>query len=151
MPRSGQQSQAYQQRAGFTSALVQSKEQTKSPGKTQQVAPATAEAAQPEGKQDTVEADRRPPDPGLRPEAGSRPQVNKVPTTRQVYESQHTPGLASTTTPDPSAIHLPAMQISDYTSYDVTRSYISDLQGTLAEPTMANVWVKLTIGVNHLE
>ena len=211
MPRSGQQGQAYQQMAGFPSALVQSKEQTK-----------------PEAKQDTVKAERRPPDPGPEPGAcialahqnGS--QLHKVPTPLQVhvlpnihrpsssqlYLSQHgfspdkspnswsgpppaglnspghssdsnfsiysplsirapvrdgllggqprgqpvgvehTPDHTSTTISDSSAIHLPAMQISDYTSYDVTRSCTSDLQDTIGEPTMANVWVKWTIVVN---
>ena len=88
MPRSGQQGQAYQQRAGFTSALVQSTEQTKPSSKTRM---ATAEAAQPEGKQDTVKADRRPPDPDPGPEAGPGLVLSKVTTTSQVYELPNTP------------------------------------------------------------
>ena len=215
MPRSGQQGQAYQQRAGFTSALVQSTEQTKPSSKIRM---ATAKATQPVGKQGTVEADRRPPDPGLRPEAGPGPKLSKVTTILQVHvlpniprpsssqlylfrhgfspnrslstqsgptpagsnssghsndsnlsiypppsvkvpvrdgllggqprgqpvRVQHIPGHASTTSLTLScgtsisgtlAIYFPAMQTSDYTSYEVTTRHLSDLQCVLAEST----------------
>ena len=91
MPRSGQQGQAHQQRAGFTSALAQSKEQTKLFSKTQQVAQATAKASQLEAKPNTVKADRRPPDPDPGPEAGPGLVLSKVTTTSQVYELPNTP------------------------------------------------------------
>ena len=231
MPRSGQQDQAYQQRAGFTSALAQSKEQTKLFSKTQQVAQATAKASQLEAKPNTVKADRRPPDPDPGPEAGPGLVLSKVTTTSQVYELPNTPrpgssqlylyrhgfcpnrSLNTQSCPTPagsnspghsngsnlsicsspsvkapvrdgllggqprgqpvrvqhlpdhastssftlscgtsisgnSAIHLPAMQIRDYTSYGVTRSHLSDLQCMPAETTLANVSRKVTIGVN---
>ena len=226
MPRSGQQGQAHQQMAGLPSALVQSKEQTKPSSKTQ---PVTAKATQPVGKQGTVETDRRPPDPGLRPEAGPGPKLSKVTTILQVHglpniprpsssqlylfrhgfspnrslSTQSGPTPADSNNPGhgndsnlpicpPSSVrapvrdgllggqprgqpvrvqHLPghastpsftqscgtsisgtsAMQTSDYTSYEVTTCHLSDFQCMPAETTLANVWRKVTIGVNLSE
>ena len=92
MPRSGQQGQAYQQRAGFTSALVQSMEQTKPSSKTRM---ATPKASQLEAKPNTVKADRLPPDPDPGPEAAPGPKLSKVTTTRQVYELPNIPRPSS--------------------------------------------------------
>ena len=76
----------------------------------------------------------------LMPRSEASPNQPGITTTSTQCHS--TPGPASTTISGSSGIHLPAMQTCDYTSYDVTRSYISDLQDTIGEPTMANVWIK---------
>eukprot|EP00092_Neocalanus_flemingeri_P015678 GFUD01016972.1.p1 GENE.GFUD01016972.1~~GFUD01016972.1.p1 ORF type:complete len:2025 (+),score=728.26 GFUD01016972.1:126-6200(+) len=78
MSKSGQTpnpTQAYQQMTGFPPSL--SKEPPKLPSKSQPLTQTAHKPPQPEGKADTVKADRRPPDPGPGPAQQNGPIAGK--------------------------------------------------------------------------